>query len=134
MQLVHECRVVGEMIGQPYLFENPVSAISSIYRKPDHTFNPFEYGGYLPEHDAHPLYPDFYPPRDAYGKKTCLWVGNGFRMPEKRPVPIAADQQEGQGASKAHNKLGGTSDRTKNVRSATPRGFAAAVYAEHGDL
>lgn len=134
MQLVHECRVVGEMIGQPYFFENPVSAISSIYRKPDHTFHPFEYGGYLPEGDEHPLYPDYYPPQDAYGKKTCLWVGNGFRMPAKRPVPIAEDQQDGQGASKAHNKLGGKSERTKNIRSATPRGFAEAIFAEHGDL
>ncbi len=134
MQLVHECRVIGELSGAPYWFENPVSTISSIYRKPDHTFNPFEYGGYLPEDDVHPLYPEYFPPRDAYGKKTCLWAGNGFRMPQKKPVELADDQLDGQGQSKAHNKLGGKSERTKNIRSATPRGFAKALFMEHGDL
>lgn len=128
LQLVHECRVVGELSGAPYFFENPVSAISSMYRRPDHTFHPYEYGGYLPANDNHPLYPEYFPPNDAYGKKTCLWTGNGFIMPEKRPVPLAAGQTNGQGQSKAHNKLGGKSEKTKNIRSATPRGFARAVF------
>jgi hypothetical protein len=128
MELVHECRVVGELSGAPYFFENPVSAISSIFDKPTYTFQPNEYGGYLPEDDVHPLYPEYFPPRDAYGKKTCLWAGNGFVMPPRKPVPLAEDQTEGQGQSKAHNMLGGKSERTKNIRSATPRGFAQAVY------
>jgi hypothetical protein len=128
MALVHECRVIGEMSGAPYFFENPVSAISSIYRKPDCIFSPNEYGGYLPANDNHPLYPEYFPPRDAYKKTTCLWTGNGFLMPEKLPVKIDAEQQDGQGSSKAHNKLGGKSERTKNIRSATPRGFAMAVF------
>lgn len=128
MELVHECRVIGELSGAPFFFENPVSAISSIYRKPDHTFHPFEYGGYLPEGDEHPLYPEYFPPQDAYGKKTCLWTGGGFVMPDKRPVSLDAEQVAGQGQSKSHNKLGGKSDKTKNIRSATPRGFARAVF------
>lgn len=128
MELVHECRVVGELSGAPYFFENPVSAISSIYRKPDHTFHPYELGGYLPPDEEHPLYPEYFPPQDAYGKKTCLWTGNGFVMPEKIPVPLAEGQTDGQGQSKAHNMLGGKSERTKNIRSATPRGFAKAVF------
>lgn len=128
MQLVNECRVIGEMSGAPWFIENPISAISSIYRKPDHLFNPFEYGGYLPANEPHPLYPDYFPPQDAYGKTTCLWAGGGFVMPAKRPVTILAGQDDGQGQSRAHNKLGGKSDRTKNIRSATPRGFAQAVY------
>lgn len=128
MELVHECRITGELSGAPYFFENPVSAISSMYRKPDYTFHPYEYGGYLPLDDAHPLYPEYFPPRDGYGKKTCLWTGNGFVMPPKKPVPLADGQADGQGQSKAHNKLGGRSERTKNIRSATPRGFAQAVF------
>lgn len=75
MQLVHECRVIGEMIGAPYFFENPVSVISSAYRKPDHTFHPWEYGGYLPHDDEHPHYPEYFPPRDAYGKKNLSLGG-----------------------------------------------------------
>lgn len=126
MQLVHECRVIGQLSGAPFFFENPVSAISSIYGKPNHTFNPYEYGGYLPEDDIHPLYPDYIAPRDAYTKRTCLWTGGDFIMPPKRPVaPLEVD---GQGGSKAHNKLGGRSEKTKNIRSATPRGFAKAVF------
>lgn len=72
MQLVHECRVFGELSGAPWVFENPVSVISSIYRPADFQFQPWEYGGYLPEDDVHPHYPDYYPPRDAYGKKNLL--------------------------------------------------------------
>ena len=128
MQLVHECRMVGELSGAPWMLENPVSAISSIWRKPNHTFHPNEYGGYLPHDDQHPLFPDYFPPRDAYGKKTCLWTGGGFVMPERKPVGIEADQRSGQGQSKAHNKLGGKSTKTKMIRSATPRGFAEAVF------
>lgn len=135
MQLVHECRVIGEMAGVPYFFENPVSAISSIYRKPDFTFDPADYGGYLPEGDEHPEYPDYFPPRDAYGKKTCLWTGGGFTMPPKRQVPIADEQLNGAGGrSKSYSQLGGKSDRTKNIRSATPRGFAIAVSEWHGNI
>jgi hypothetical protein len=32
------------------------------------------------------------------------------------------------GSSLQHRKLGGKSLKTKNIRSATPRGFAKAVY------
>lgn len=77
MQLVHECRMIGELSGAPWFIENPVSVISSAWRKPDFTFHPYEYGGYLPENDIHPEYPDYIAPRDAYPKKTCLWTGGG---------------------------------------------------------
>lgn len=121
MQLVHECRLIGELSGAPYFFENPVSVISSIYRKPDYTFDPSDFGGYLPENDEHPEYPDYIAPRDAYPKKTCLWAGGGFVMPDKKPVYCKP------GFSDQHKKLGGKSERTKNIRSATPRGFSFAV-------
>lgn len=49
-------------------------------------------------------------------------------MPDRRKVPLDADQLDGQGQSKAHNKLGGKSEKTKEIRSATPRGFAEAVF------
>lgn len=61
-------------------------------------------------------------PRDAYPKKTCLWTGNGFNMPYWLPVPVE------EGYSRQHKKLGGKSMCTKNIRSATPRGFALAVF------
>lgn len=122
MVLVHLTRLVGEELGIPWALENPVSVISSKWRKPDFSFHPWEYGGYLPEDDEHPTYPDYIKPRDAYPKKTCIWSGNGFVMPEKLPVYVEP------GYSDQHKKLGGKSLKTKNIRSATPRGFAKAVF------
>lgn len=101
------CIKICERNGAPYMIENPVSTISTYWRKPDYTFDPCEYGAYLN------------PPGDEYTKKTCLWVGNGFVMPEKRPVrPVLG--------SKIH-LMPPTDDRA-NLRSETPLGFAYAVY------
>lgn len=48
--------------------------------------------------------------------------GGGFVMPEKKKVDWDGLY------SQQHRKLGGKSDKTKNIRSATPRGFARAVF------
>jgi len=107
----------------PYFIENPVSVLATKWRKSDYTFHPFEFGGYIAEDQAeHPRWPEYIAPRDAYPKKTCLWTGGGFVMPWTDPV------QPEEGHSKQHLKLGGKSQRTKDIRSATPRGFATAVY------
>jgi len=119
-----DCAELFDDIGCPYFVENPVSVLSTLWRKPDHTFHPYEYGGYIAKNDAqHPRWPDYIADRDAYPKKTCLWTGNGFVMPTKVPV------EPKKGYSKQHLKLGGKSAKTKNIRSATPRGFAIAVMA-----
>jgi hypothetical protein len=122
LDLFATCKELGEKSGAPYMIENPVSTFSTYCGKPDYIFHPYEYGGYLPPDDFHPLYPEIINPRDAYPKKTCLWTGNGFQMPDKRPVEVPP------GYSKQHTKLGGKSLKTKNIRSATPRGFAQAVF------
>jgi hypothetical protein len=109
-------------IGVPYVIENPVSVASTMYRKPDHIFQPYEYGGYLPENDIHPEYPKYIAPRDAYPKKTCYWTGNGFNMPTRKPV------KPEDGNSRQHRLLGGKSEKTKRIRSASPRGVAKAIY------
>lgn len=108
--------------GVPYMIENPVSVLSTKWRPANHAFNPYEFGAYLPENDEHPSFPDYIKPRDAYPKKTCLWVGGGFKMPGKMPVDVDS------GYSDQHKKLGGKSKKTKLIRSLTPRGFARAVY------
>lgn len=113
---------VSSSLDCPWGLENPISVASTLWRKPDFKFHPYEYGGYLPEDDIHPVYPEYIKPRDAYPKKTCIWSGNGFIMPEK--IPVYVDP----GFSDQHKKLGGKSLKTKNIRSATPRGFAKAVF------
>jgi hypothetical protein len=117
------CADLFDALGVPYFIENPVSRLATLWRKPDHTFHPYEYGGYILEEDSeHPKWPEYIAPRDAYPKKTCLWTGNGFTMPYMLPVPVE------EGYSRQHKMLGGKSMKTKNIRSATPRGFAKAVY------
>ena len=113
-------------LGAEWMVENPVSVLANkkFLGKPNYTFHPYEYGGYLDDNEAdHPLYPDYIAPKDAYSKKTCLWTSDGFVMPEKKPVAC-----ESYGNSRQHSKLGGKSEKTKTIRSLTPRGFAKAVY------
>jgi len=106
----------------PWMLENPaVNMLNTLWRKPDYKFDPCQYGGYLPEDDVHPLFPEIYPPRDAYKKNTGIWCGGGFRMPVAEPVE-APDGFPG------FKKVGGKSERTKTIRSCTPRGFAQAVF------
>ena len=117
------CADFFDTLGVPYFIENPVSVLATIWRKPNYTFHPYLYGGYIPLCQAeHPEWPQYIAARDAYPKKTCLWTNNGFIMPAFRPVSVNV------GYSLQHRKLGGKSMRTKNIRSATPRGFSRAVF------
>jgi hypothetical protein len=114
---------LATLLRVPFMVENPVSMLATLWRKSDHQFHPSDYGGYIPEAEAaHPLWPEIIPPRDAYTKKTCLWTSKGFVMPEKLPVERVGNCFHG------WKLLGGKSLRTKNIRSATPRGFARAVF------
>jgi hypothetical protein len=132
-----DCAILAEAFRCPFYIENPNGAVPRLWRKPDFRFDPYQYGGYLPEEDEHPIFPEVIPPRDAYKKRTCLWTGCGFRMPEPRPVEyenvkcIPKNPLKGENYSPVHAKTGGKSLRTKNIRSATPRGFAKAVYEEN---
>lgn len=119
------CRVaesLADLFKCPYMIENPVGKLSSLWRKPNAIFHPFRYGGYLPVDDAHPAFPDVIPARDAYQKTTCLWFGNGFVMPDRDEVANSGNSNPG------WKSLGGKSQRTKLIRSLTPRGFARAVF------
>lgn len=107
MQVVHQCQVIGEVSGAPWMVENPVSQISSLWRKPDHLFHPWHFTGHCAN--------------DNYTKKTCLWTGGGFVMPE----PFV-DNTLGSPDDRIH-KAPPNAERA-NFRSATPEGFARAVF------
>lgn len=95
-----------EWAGAPYMIENPVSTISTYWRKPDHSFNPFDYTALEPA--------------DNYTKKTNLWTGRGFVMPgpcRDLTLPPPDDR--------IHKCPPGP--ERHNIRSATPMGFARAV-------
>jgi hypothetical protein len=105
----------------PWMVENPVGKLSTEWRKPDAYFDPYEYGGYCVDDTVfHPRMPGY----DGYTKKTCLWFGNGFRFPDKRPVAHI-------GKFWGWAYLGGKSAKTKQLRSLTPRGFANAVFVHN---
>lgn len=108
LQLVDRCRRLCESAGCRWMIENPVGRLSTCWRKPDFTFDPCGYGGYLD------------PPGDRYTKRTCLWIGGGFAI----PFPKYVEPTEG---SRMH-RLPPSPDRA-DLRSATPMGFARAVFA-----
>lgn len=121
---VATCKIaaqIADFFEVPYMIENPVSVLATMWRPSNYTVQPWEYGGYLPEDDVHPFFPDFINARDSYPKKTCLWTGNGFRLPGKIPVYVEP------GYSEQYKRLGGKSKKTKVIRSLTPRGLARAI-------
>ena len=124
LHLFRSVQRIGDSAEVPWAIENPFGVVSSMWRKWDHRFDPFEYGGYLPGDDIHPLWPNYIAPRDAYPKKTAIWAGCGFRMPQRRPVLPEP------GYSRRHRLLGGKGYMTKKIRSASPRGFFRALALE----
>jgi hypothetical protein len=111
LETFEACRAVASWSGAPYCIENPVGVLSNIPHigKPDHYFDPCDFAGYAEN-----------PEGDAYTKRTCLWTGNGFVMPEPRRV------EPTQGSKMW---LMPPSDDRADQRAATPSGFARAVFA-----
>lgn len=114
---------LAEYFNLPYFIEQPRTVLGTLIdRKKSHTIHPWMYGGYLPENHKHSLFPEIYPPRDAYPKETWIWSGNGFFLPEPKPVDKKEQSYPG------WSKLGGKTAKTKEIRSCTPEGFSVAIY------
>jgi hypothetical protein len=132
MELVYIARDLIVRTKAVGFIENPRSVISTLWRKYDFRFDPCDYGGYLPADDKHPRHPDVIPPRDAYTKDTWIWSVNQFRKPRPKPVkPIIIEYENGVRGSPQFALLGGKSDRVKEIRSETARGFVHAVFADN---
>ena len=114
LQLVEACRRICDESGAPYMIENPVGSLSKYWRDPDYTFHPVHYAGYAPD-----------PETDGYSKKTCLWTGGGFVMPDRKPG------EPNLGAM--IYRMPPSEDRA-DKRSETPLGFAYAVFAANRHL
>ncbi len=118
-----------------WVWENPVGRINRVVPRmkqygprrnpnPDKRgkrniyFNPNQYGSWLN------------PPGDHYEKRTCLW--GEFTYPIAKPVePVIMQDSKGNRGSWMWLKLGGKSEKTKELRSATPMGFARAFFASN---
>jgi hypothetical protein len=101
-----------EWAGIPYCMENSTGVLSSIPHigKPDYYFHPNDYAALCED--------------DNYTKLTCIWGGNGFVMPAKRPAPWLGEPDD-----RIHKEP--PSDERSNIRSASPRGFWRAVFQEN---
>lgn len=85
--------------------ENPVSMLSSLFRRPDQIIQPWQYG-------------------HGETKKTCLWLKN---LPKLTPTNIVA------GRSNRLHMLPPSPDRWK-IRAKTYAGIAAAMAEQWGKL
>jgi hypothetical protein len=108
LHIVAACARIAEASGARYIIENPRSTLATYWRKPDYEFDPYEYAGYLVQPDC-----------EAYTKRTCLWTGGGFVMPQKRPVQPTLGS--------IMHRMPPAADRA-DWRSVTPKGFAQAIF------
>lgn len=90
-----------------WCLENPVGRLNRWLGKPAMYFHPNDYG-------------------DPYTKKTALW--GEFNYPEKHPVEPIMYTCNGKRGSWMWAKLGGKSERTKELRGTTPPGFSRAFF------
>lgn len=86
-----------------WALENPVGRMRKLLGDPDFVFDPCDFG-------------------DPYTKKTYLW--GKFNVPKENPVEPVRSNKQGSWLQ----SLGGKSERTKELRSMTPAGFAKAFY------
>lgn len=110
-------RLAKELSPLRWALENPVGRLPKLrpeLGRPRLYFDPWQYAGWAPEGEV----------REAqrYTKKTGLW--GVFRAPEVDPLPPVRVCKQGSWLQ----KLGGKSERTKELRSMTPAGFARAFY------
>lgn len=101
------CQELASLVECPWFIENPVSSIATHWRKPDHYFDPHDFAGHEPA--------------DHYTKRTCLWAGGGFVMPDAFPLLDAGAPDD-----RIHKAPPGAGRAA--FRSSTPMGFARAVF------
>lgn len=102
LMLFNSCEQIADWSGAPYCLENPVGCIPTHHRKADYYFHPWFYG-------------------EMYQKYTCLWTGNGFRMPERQFLT------KPEGVTQKIWLAPPGLDR-QDIRSETPQAFARAVF------
>lgn len=104
--------IINDLKPAWWALENPVGRLKEWMGPPSWSFNPCDYAGYLPEGDEREA--------NRYTKKTLIW-GNA-----KKPWPKPLDPIRACAQGSWIQTLGGKSERTKELRSMTPLGFAKA--------
>jgi hypothetical protein len=135
VQLFERAAFWAEWFGAPYFVENPVSTMSTYWRKPDDIFDPYQFSNHCLD--------------DWYTKKTCTWSGGGFVMPT-HDYDVAR-YERGLAAYKHFKKTGerlpdlsdypddrihmaSPGEDRADFRAATPLGFARAAHLANDPL
>lgn len=98
------------------VIENPSGIMSTYYRKPDCSYNPYEFEG------------------ETECKKTCLWLKNVPPLKPTRKTPLPKEERT-HGIWKAHfgnKKLAWNDPETAKLRSKTPNAVAKAMAEQWG--
>lgn len=97
--------------------ENPMGIMSTLYRKPDFTYNPYDFDG------------------ETECKKTGIWlIGNIKPLHSTRAEPLDKEKRTN-GIWRAHfgeKKLAWNDPQTARLRSITPDGVAKAMAEQWG--
>lgn len=96
--------------------ENPMGIMSTLYRKPDCVYNPYDFDG------------------ETECKKTCLWLKGLPALVPTRKTPLPKEERT-QGIWKAHfggKQLSWNDPETARLRSQTPLGVAKAMAEQWG--
>ena len=96
--------------------ENPSGIMSTRWRKPDCTYNPYDFEG------------------ETECKKTCLWLKGLKPLKPTREIPLPKEKRT-HGIWKAHFgdlKLAWNNPLTARLRSITPEGVAKAMAEQWG--
>ena len=100
------------------VIENPSGVMSVCYRKPDCTYNPYDFEG------------------ETECKKTCLWLKGVPPLMPTRKTPLPKEERT-QGIWKARfgdKQLAWNAPETARLRSQTPLGVAKAMAEQWGGL
>lgn len=93
------------------VIENPIGIMSTLYRKPDCIYNPYDFDG------------------ETECKTTCLWLKNVKPLKPTRVIPLPVECRT-HGIYKAcfnGNNLSWNDPETARLRSQTPNGVAFAM-------
>lgn len=105
LALVDAClRLVAVSKPRWWCLENPVGRLRKWLGPPSLIFQPYLFG-------------------DAYTKRTCLWGEFNTALKQSPVEPVKVCEQ-----GSWLQRLGGNSERTKELRSVTPEGFSRAFF------
>ena len=114
VSMVERSRDILAWTEAPWMLENPVGTIASYWRKPDAYVHPWQFAGWNEDIE-----------RENYTKKTGLWIGGGFVLPDTKPAPEPHRHDI--------HAMAPSEDRA-DKRSVTPTGFARAVFVANEPL